>query len=444
MPHNPYKTATHLLHQRLLTTAQTEHLPHDPTQTNPIALAHTITHNNHHAHRLTTEIRRALHATTLALTNPRPHPTTDIWTHAHNNHPDPTTWFEQTILLGHPQHPLARLRGTWTTQEIHTYAPEHHTRTTLPLHQTPHMKHHPDWPLTTPDGQPLLPLHPWQAHRYQLTPTTTIPNTAPLMNLRTLTTGTHHYKTSIDLQLTSALRHITHTALTITNHQHQLQKTLHQHDIHLQTETWATATTPQGTPHPHLTAIARPTPPPRTLPLAAAAEPCPHTGQPLAHKIHPDPHQYLDHLIDTWLLPTLTLHDNTGIALEAHGQNSLITHDHQGLPNQLIYRDLGGIRLPPHWNAPTRLTAHNPTETTKVLHAALTTTLTQLIPALAQHPNPTTWWQHLAHRLHTHGGPSATQLATQPWPTKKLLTMRLSDHPTHNQWVDRPNPLTPQ
>ncbi|GAB4003412.1 hypothetical protein GCM10029992_44980 [Glycomyces albus] len=182
----------------------------------------------------------------------------------------------------------------------------------------------------------------------------------------------------------------------------------------------------------------------RTIPLAALAEPCPASGRPIAATLA------ADRLGPWWadLTQTLTgvlrLFETTGVALEAHGQNLLVAFDGDR-PTGLVYRDFGGVRVPPSF-AP-GLTGDPPCpdwdeRARKLIAALFPTTLTALVDALAAWTgtDPGRWWRTLADALAGHGriGRAALQA---PWPIKATTTMRLADRPTDDIWTHIDNPL---
>ncbi|QSB06781.1 IucA/IucC family protein [Natronoglycomyces albus] len=452
-PHHHQQARTAIC-QRLHHAAKHEPLPgtNTGTETNPTHLATHLAGNSPHAHRFTQEITHATHGYALALTAATTHPT-NILTAAHQHHPDPSVLFEQLILTGHPTHPLARHRHPLTDTQTRTYAPEHQPTINLPHHQPP-------TGTTTAGTHPptSLPVHPWQANRYQTQlgdPTHHLPNTAPLANLRTLSTGTHHIKLAIDIQMTSAIRGVSPNATTcgphLTTH---LTDPLADHGITLQGESSITTNHPQPGA---LSAITRPAP--HTLhpgttptPIAALAEKCPTTGRPIAAAlIEQSQHsveQWWAQLCELYTRP-LTFLGTTGVALEAHGQNTIITLTGPN-PTGIIYRDLGGIAIPADL-APelpgTLHEAHAPARTRKLL-AAYHTTLNQLVDALSHwytHIDPHMWWTHLAEAAHaaTRDYPEiAKATLSKPWPLKATTAMRLSHQPTAEIWAYTTNPLT--
>ncbi|WP_100444373.1 IucA/IucC family protein [Glycomyces xiaoerkulensis] len=434
---------------RLRLAAAREPLPGTPRGTTAAELAASISAGSAHQARFRTEIDAAVTGTALALDAARPHPDPDrIWEHAAAAHPDPTVWFEQAVLLGHPTHPLARSRGTLDPDQTRAYAPEHRPRFDLGLYQAGPLRTSPDWPTG-----PLLPVHPWQAHRHRLDPPArTWPDTAPLMSLRTVSTGRHHIKCAVDLQLTSAIRHVSAAAahngpalaplltgpadrcgITVLNEQ-------------------AAIATGGDRPRPELAAIIRPAPATltgdRTVPVAALAEPCPATGRPIAAAIADRPlDQWWPALVDHLLAP-LRLYAATGIALEAHGQNLLVAF-HGDRPTRLIYRDLGSLRLPRR----NRPALHGDLQTDdederirKLLAALFPTTLTALVDALATWTgtDPARWWRTVARAAAEAAAGSAplhrAALKTD-WPVKATTAMRLADRPTTDLWTRVDNPL---
>ncbi|WP_244615776.1 IucA/IucC family protein [Stackebrandtia albiflava] len=367
---------------------------------------------------------------------------------------------------GHPLHPLNRTRGGLPPERLTDWAPEHHPTVTLPL--IPLTGHHHtgrDWPWHTPDRTPLLPVHPHQAtHRPHLTAHATL-TAAPLMSLRTLAPHHHphlHVKTSVDLQMTSAVRHVSPAALHNGPILSRALHTLTPHTgmaVHLETATLAADH--HGNPDPALAAIIRRTPPRApgdiTLPVAALTATCPDTGTPLiatvitASRLPPD--RWWHHCAA--LLTTAPLHLATrhGIALEAHGQNTLLTL-RNWRPHRLVYRDFGGVRVDPHTPALRHAPAltgdipePDPDARLTVLTAALyATVLRHLVHSLSHHYTrpPHHWWRpvtththhHTRHHSHTHD-----QLFGDTWPLKATTAMRLAPDPLRNRWTPIPNPI---
>ncbi|MFE6052634.1 IucA/IucC family protein [Kitasatospora sp. NPDC056446] len=128
-----------------------------------------------------------------------------------------SSWYEQSVVDGHPVHPCCRNRPGMSIAELVRYAPEYRPTIDLPLVAVPRerLRTTPGWPLV--DGETLLlPVHPWQRDhvlpRYGLTPAASWP-ARPLMSLRSLATPRWQVKTSIDVQLTAAVRGLSRAAV---------------------------------------------------------------------------------------------------------------------------------------------------------------------------------------------------------------------------------------
>lgn len=448
---NAIRRADAIVADRLRLAAEREPLPGTAAGTTAADVARALSAGSPHAGRFRAEIDAAVAGTALALEAARPHPA-DLWAHAAAAHPDPTVWFEQAVVLGHPTHPLARTRGDLTEAQTRAYAPEHRPRLTLGLHRAPGLNAGPDWPAFDAHG-PLLPVHPWQARRHRLpAPAAAWTDAAPLMSLRTVSTGRHHVKCAVDLQLTSAIRHVTpaavHNGPAVAA---RLAPHAEAHGITLLPETAAAATGPAG-PRSDLAAIIRPAPHTlagdRIVPLAALAEPCPATGRPIAAALAGDHlDQWWTALTETALAP-LRLLAATGAALEAHGQNLLIAFD-ADRPSRALYRDFGGIRLPrAHWpDLHGAITTDDEDERIrKLLAALLPTTLTTLVDALAAWTgtDPGRWWKTVARTARTAAAPSpalSAALFAPTWPIKATTAMRLAEDPLADVWASVPNPL---
>lgn len=435
---------------RLRAAAVREPLPGAATGTTAAELAASLSAGSPHAARFSGEIAAAVRGTALALEAARPHPS-DLWAAAEAAHPDPSVWFEQAVLLGHPTHPLARSRGELTDDEIRSYAPEHGARFDLGFYEFEQLREPPLW-LSVCGRSSQLPVHPWQAARHGLTdPQRVCAGAAPLMSLRTVSIGDLQIKTAVDLQLTSAVRHVSAAAIHNGPLLSRLGKTADAHAITLLPEHAAINEDPDGEPQPHLAAIVRPAPHllghPRTVPLAALAEPCPATGRPIAAAIADDD-------LETWwtaftalALAPLRLFADTGVALEAHGQNTLasFTGDH---PTSLVYRDFGGIRVPPQdWpDLIGDLPEPDPAaRLTKLLAALFPTTLTSIVDALAAWTgtDPGRWWATVAEAVRDLDLPHEVHaaVAEAAWPIKATTAMRLADNPTDDIWTTVDNPL---
>lgn len=436
--------------ERLRAAAAREPLPGPARGRTATELAASLAKGSAHAERFTAEIAAAVRGTALALDAARPHPG-DLWTAAAAAHADPSVWFEQAVLLGHPTHPLARSRGHLSDDQIRAYAPEHRGRFDLDLYPMPHLDATAQW--TALCGSGLLPVHPWQAARHGLTaPSATWTGAAPLMSLRTVSVGDLHVKTAVDLQLTSAVRRVSpaavHNGPLLSR---RLKAPAAKAGITVLPEHAASTRTGTGEPLPHLAAIIRPAPRaaghPRAVPLAALAEPCPATGRPVAAALAGGD-------LDSWwaafapvALAPLRLFAATGVALEAHGQNTLASFTGE-VPTSLVYRDFGGVRVPPRdWPGVTGdLPEADPeARSRKLIAALLPTTLTAIVEALATWTgtDPGTWWSTVAAAVRDLDLAPHIRRAVlrDPWPIKATTAMRLSDHPTDDIWARTDNPL---
>ncbi|MEM1080937.1 MAG: IucA/IucC family protein [Pseudomonadota bacterium] len=85
-------------------------------------------------------------------------------------------------------------------------------------------------------------------------------------------------------------------------------------------------------------------------PAAALAEPFPSAGQPLLLRLAGAQHatdslDVFEHYARDFLLVVLRTHLVYGIALEAHGQNTVVGYDDEGRWRRFWFRDLAGIRI---------------------------------------------------------------------------------------------------
>jgi staphyloferrin A synthase len=434
---------------RLRDAAAREPLPGPAAGTSADELAASLAAGSPHAERFTGEVAAAVRGTALALEAARPHPT-DLWAGASAFHADPSVWFEQAVLLGHPTHPLARSRGELTDAEIRAYAPEHGARFALGEYRFDTLLF--DGP-SEGSGTSGLPVHPWQARRRGLgEPDAVHHDAAPLMSLRTISIGDVHVKTSVDLQLTSAVRQVSaaamHNGPYLVN---GLRAAAAHCGITLVPERAVSAVTADGEPDPRLAAIVRPAPHtlghPRAIPLAALAEPCPSDGRPIAVALTGnDPEAWWAAFVAVALAP-LRLFNTTGVALEAHGQNTLASFTGDRAAG-LVYRDFGGVRVPPEaWpDLIGDLPEPDPeARLTKLLAALFPTTLTAIVDAFAawSDTDPSKWWAEVAHGVRDLDLEPwiARAVLREPWPIKATTAMRLAERPTDDIWVRVDNPL---
>ncbi len=361
-----------------------------------------------------------------------------------------------------------------------------------------------------PAGYELLPVHPWQLRRVLpdryagaladgrviVIPRARI-RTRPLLSLRTLAPAADrraaHIKTSVDIRLTTATRVVSPAAAyngpimsallsEISRHEHGFGGRL----ISLAELAGGNYRPAPGEPPSaagSLAAVIRESPERHTgagevaLPVAALAARSPLNGRPLLAEVLDElastrgsspsesASQFLTCYCDCALPALLALLSRWGIALEPHGQNSIVVL-RGGLPVRLLYRDFGSVRV-----SPTRLTRRDvrppafigalPTDDEDELRAALFfpligTNLGQVVAALAEvgQTDSTRWWQLVARRCRAvyagltadpaialQAGRDEAALFGPALPAKSMLRVQLSADPHVPQWVAVPNPL---
>ncbi|WP_092543675.1 IucA/IucC family protein [Actinoplanes derwentensis] len=344
---------------------------------------------------------------------------------------------EQSLVDGHPLHPCCRTRAGMTVADVLAYAPEHHPVIHLRRLWVPADK----WFGTAP---PVLLAHPWQATRLlseypwltDIGPTGPV---RPLMSLRTVAPldGGAHVKTAVDVQMTSAVRTVSPAAVHNGPRLSALLQTLTADlplDVLAETEAGAVITA-HG-PDRRLAHLIRQAPPADAIPLGVLP------GR--LDSVH-DPYTFMESLGDVLFRP-LALVLERGVALEAHGQNTLIRVV-GGRPVRAYYRDLGGVRVHPgrlgsdpglHGDLPT----DDLTELrTKLSAAALATVARQTVTALQDRfgADPDRLWHLVARSL--HGTADTEALLTDPLPVKATTTMRLAADPLHDVWTRLDNPM---
>jgi staphyloferrin A synthase len=396
--------------------------------------------------------------------------------------PDTLVSYEQSVLDGHPLHPCCRTRTGMSTADLLAYAPEHRQVVRLALVAVPLDRWHPVGPwdatlgLPAPAGHALLPVHPWQLAHTDLPAGLWVAGELPadpLLSLRTLAPHDrpYHVKTAIDVQMTSAVRRVTPAAVHNGPAVSALLAALIAAEdgfggaFAVLAEPAAGAVLVDGEPTARLAAVLRD--PPRTGPgervLPAAALPDHLRRHPPA-----DPAGWLRGYALLTARPFLTLLARWGVALEAHGQNTLaVLRD--GRPARVLYRDLGGVRI-----SPARLERHGvpcppltgdlacddrEELTAKLLASLVSTHWWSVVAALAAAtgcPAATLWDQvGAACRavLDTLAGADptsdpideATALAAALFadhlPVKAMTAMRLATDPHADLWTTVPNPI---
>jgi siderophore synthetase component len=326
-----------------------------------------------------------------------------------------------------------------TVADVLAYAPEHSPVIRLRRLKVPEDR----WYGTAP---PILYAHPWQADRLRarypfLTADGETGPARPLMSLRTVAPidGGPHVKTAVDVQMTSAVRTVSPAAV------HNgpilsalLRKLTADLPIDVLAETEAGAVIVDGRPQRHLAFLRR------EAPRLQSGE----TAWPLAVLSAsgrvPDAYGFMVLLGDLLFAPLLELL-RRGVALEAHGQNTLVVM-RDGRPTRILYRDLGGVRVSARrlekagFEAPELegdLPSDDPDELrTKVTASAISTVAAELINGLPADPHRL--WGIVARSLH---GPDAAAIKNNPLPVKATTAMRLATDPLDDRWARIDNPM---
>jgi siderophore synthetase component len=361
-----------------------------------------------------------------------------------------------------------------------------------------------------PAGYNLLPVHPWQLRhtlpdryadaladgRIIVIPPARI-LARPLLSLRTLALATDrratHLKTAVDIRLTTAVRIVS----SATAHNGPMMSRLlaqicrREHGFGGRFVSLAELASGSYRPTPDepveaaasLAAIARESPERHVgegevaLPAAALAARSPLTGKPLLFDI-------FDELASTYALPLrdaaarflgsycdcalpalFALLSRWGVALEAHGQNTVVVV-RSGLPVRLLYRDFGSIRvsqirltrcgLHPPALVGALLTEDEDELRTSLFFPLIHTNLSQIVAALARaaDADPGPLWRLVAQRCRTVYATLTADLAIRAQaqrdetalfgstiPMKAMLQTQMSATPHAPQWVAVPNPL---
>lgn len=362
--------------------------------------------------------------------------------------PDGLGRLEQLVVDGHPLHPCCRTRGGMSVAEVLAYAPEHRPVIRLRRFRVPADRWYGDAP-------PVLYAHPLRAARLRdaypwLRDDGETGPVRPLMSLRTVAPvgGGDHLKTAVDVQMTSAVRTVSPAAVHNGPRLSRLLARLAA-DLPLTVlaETAAGAVVVDGQPRRDLAYLRREAPRAGpgevVLPLGA--------GPLLAAAVTADPHAWFAALARILWGPLVTVLER-GVALEAHGQNTLVVLRH-GWPVRIVYRDLGGVRVsarrlraagvePPDLHGD--LPADDPAVLrTKLAAAALGTVAAELVALLTRHhgADPARLWATVAAAVRAAGTPDARALLHDPLPLKATTAMRLASDPLTDIWAPVANPL---
>jgi siderophore synthetase component len=268
------------------------------------------------------------------------------------------------------------------------------------------------------------------------------------MSLRTVAPldGGAHVKTAVDVQMTSAVRTVSpaavHNGPVLSRLLSELTRDL---PLDVLAETAAGAVIVDGEPQRHLAHLRRSAPQPgpgqAVLPIAGLAT--------VLDEAVDDPYTWLESLAAILFPPLLTVLER-GVALEAHGQNTLVVLD-GGHPTRILYRDLGGVRVSARRlrsagaEAP-QLRGDLPSDDpdvlrTKLAAAAFGTVAAELVALLERRrgADPDRLWRIIARS--TRGTDDSRHLMTNPLPVKATTAMRLADDPLGDIWAHVPNPM---
>ncbi len=274
-------------------------------------------------------------------------------------------------LRGHELHPGCKTRFGWTDVDLRQYSPE--LGCTLDLNFVALRQDHAvdtriadaelPWPIDAPDGFLVLAVHPWQLE-HKLRPLfqdefargilQELPDrhpVTPLASLRTVVPlgASHHLKLPLAVQSTSALRTVSPQSAQNGPRLSELLGNLP--FLSLQAEERGIHFWREGEDLDrarHLSLIYRQAPKQiagtHLVPCAVLSEPSPLDGLPMVAEAAHDPIDWIARYTELTASTVLPALFEYGIALEAHGQNSLVRLE-RDQPVELILRDLGGIRI---------------------------------------------------------------------------------------------------
>ena len=360
--------------------------------------------------------------------------------------PDGLGRLEQQLTDGHPLHPCCRTRGGMTVADVLAYAPEHHPVLRLRRLRVPPERWY-------GDTEPVLYAHPWQAARIRDTHPWLVDDgetgpVRPLMSLRTVAPldGGAHVKTAVDVQMTSAVRTVSpaavHNGPVLSRLLRELTRDL---PLDVLAETAAGAVIVDGEPQRHLAYLRREAP---RIGAGEAVLPLAALGAVLDEAVG-DPYAWLEALV-LILVPSLLTVLHRGVALEAHGQNTLVVLD-AGRPVRIVYRDLGGVRVSARrllragYPAPAvkgDLASDDPEVLrTKLAAAAFGTVAAELVALLERRrgADPARLWRIIA--TSTRDTEDGRHLMKNPLPVKATTAMRLADDPLDDVWAYVDNPM---
>jgi hypothetical protein len=378
----------------------------------------------------------------LALAMAAAAPAGPQWTlHGAQGDPAGVGRMEQLVLDGHPLHPCCRTREGLDVAGVLAWAPEHRPRIRLRKLAVPPGR----W---LGDAEPILYAHPFQAARLTdehpwLTDAGETALGRPLMSLRTIAFEKSHLKTAVDIRMTSAIRTVSPAAVHNGPRLSALLAAMTRDlPLDILRETAAGAVIVDGEPQRRMAHLRREAPRPRPgeaiVPLGALKAGTPPLISQAVRAAGGDPYRWLRDLA-TVLLPPLTAVLDRGVALEAHGQNTLVALE-GGRPVRVLYRDLGGVRVSPAAGLATRgdLPCDDPAELrTKLAAAVLGTVAAEIVALLARHhdADPLRQWAIIA------GAITSEEMLTEPLPLKATTAMRLAADPLEDVWCRLDNPM---
>ncbi|MEU0966040.1 IucA/IucC family protein [Streptomyces sp. NPDC005917] len=379
---------------------------------------------------------------------------------------------EQAVVEGHPQHPCCRTRTGMSIADVLAYAPEHHPVVRLALLRVPADRWQGSgvWPGQLRDGDTILvPLHPWQrdhvlAHHPDLAVVKETIPARPLLSLRTLAPLGFlpgcHIKTALDVQVTNYRRTISPAEVADGPPLSDLVSALldksgYYGSLRILRELGGGAVCVDGQPSASLAAMIRESTESHlgageiAVPLTAVHA----TG---ATVISGDPVHWLADFAGLVLPPALTLL-SMGVALEAHGQNTLVVL-RNGRPVRVLYRDLDGVRVSPRRLARSGFTLPPLLGTragddvdalhTKLFGGLISGVFSELVDVLSRthQADPRALWGAVAEagRRVYAGEPNQADAAAffgDTMPLKATIAMRLSENPGKARWTSVPNPL---
>ncbi|MEU2338464.1 IucA/IucC family protein [Streptomyces sp. NPDC006654] len=380
---------------------------------------------------------------------------------------------EQAVVDGHPQHPCCRTRTGMSVADVLAYAPEHHPVVRLALLRVPadRWQGAGDWPATLRDGDArLLPVHPWQRdhvlrhHRDLAVVEETIP-ARPLLSLRTLAPVGGalpgcHVKTALDVQVTNYRRTISAAEVADGPPLSELvaaalDKAGHGDGLRVLRELGGGSVRVDGQPSASLTAMIRESTECH-LDAGEIAVPLTAVHATGAAVVSGDPVRWLADLAGLVLPPALTLL-SMGVALEAHGQNTLVVL-RDGRPVRVLYRDLDGVRVSPRrlarcgFTLPPLLGSRAGDDIgalrTKLFGGLVSGVFSELVDVLGRTraAEPRALWGTVAEAgrrvfADLPDQEDAAAFFGDTMPLKATVAMRLSANPGAAQWTSVPNPL---